>query len=117
MSQSNWVYSDQSGQQYEIGLYHGQSSGHLIVYCNWKVILIDFNVLNTKAYSFYFGEELCHLKINKTGERYDYSFNQSDETIIAIENQKKKLWRTDIFKAAAAFLLSLILIISAIYFL
>ncbi len=117
MSQSNWVYSDQTGQQYQIGLYHGQSSGHLIVYCNWKVILIDFNVLNSKTYSFYFGDELCHLKIDKRGDGYQYGFQQSDETLIAIKNHHKKLWRTDLAKALGAFLVSLILIITVIYFL
>jgi len=115
MSQSNWVYSDQLGQRYEIGLYHGQSSGHLIVYCNWKVILIDFNVLNTKSYSFYFGEELCHLTIERAEDTYQYSFQQSDETLISIQNHNKKLWRTDLAKAIVAFLISLILIGSLIY--
>lgn len=73
MSQLNWVFLDDFGKRYDIGLYHGNKTGHLMVYCNSNVILIDFNVLESKLYSFYLGEELCELEIKKKSEQFSYS--------------------------------------------
>lgn len=73
MSQLNWVFLDDFGKRYEIGMYHGNNTGHLMVYCNSNVILIDFNVLESKLYSFYLGEELCELEIKKEAKHFSYS--------------------------------------------
>jgi len=74
MSQLSWTLLDDFGQQYEIGLYHGDRSRHVLIYINRKPIVIDFNIKENKQYSFYVGHELCEMKIEKENDRYSYSF-------------------------------------------
>lgn len=72
MAQLNWQVTGQSGRQYAVGVYHGSSTGHLVVHCNSRVILIDFNVSQPKTYCFLLDEDLCELRIDREGNEYAY---------------------------------------------
>ncbi len=63
-------------------MYHGSDSGHVMVHCNNKVILIDFNVLRPKTYHFFIEDELCELAIEQEGSGYSYdlSINKKADT-------------------------------------
>ena len=58
MSQASWQYYDPIKGFQTIGLYHGDESGHVVIYVNNKVLLIDFLVLHDHRYSFYVNEYL-----------------------------------------------------------
>lgn len=65
-----WKYQSAEGQIYSVGLYHGDESGHVLIYCGKEIVKIDFNVLYSKSYSFYLGDELFGLEIDyKDGTR------------------------------------------------
>ena len=94
MSQLSWTLLDDFGQQYEIGLYHGDRSKHVLIYINKKPIVVDFNIKEPKQYSFYVGHELCEMKIEKESNQFSYSFvtNQDVDTPLnlARKEQSKK---------------------------
>ena len=70
MGQLRWTYLGDSGQQYKVGLYHGENSGHLLLYVNSSPVLIDFSVSDSKKYSLFIGDELCDLVLEqKTSEQ------------------------------------------------
>ncbi len=56
MSQITWTYVDDDGYSHNVGLFHGDNSGHLVVYCNSRIVVIDLKVLTSKNYSFFIDE-------------------------------------------------------------
>lgn len=79
MSQLSWTLLDDFGQQYEIGLYHGDRSKHVLIHINRRPVVIDFNIKDSKEYSFYVGHEWCEMKIEKVEDQYLYSFSTNKE--------------------------------------
>lgn len=79
MSQLSWTLLDDYNQRYEIGLYHGDKSHHVLIYVNKIPVVIDFNIRETKQYSFYVGQELCELRIERYSDVYKYSFVTNKE--------------------------------------
>ena len=78
LAQFNWQVTGQTGQKYAVGIYHGLSTGHLVVHCNSRVVLIDFNVNQPKTYSFLLDRDLCELKINREDNQYTYNLDLPD---------------------------------------
>ncbi len=72
MSQANWTYCNKLGQLHKIGLYHGDDSGHVVLYCNSQIVTIDFSVTNQKTYTFYINNDLCEVSLQKGIEAYEY---------------------------------------------
>lgn len=70
MPQLWWKYIDTEDTVYEIGLYHGNESGHVVIYCNQQIIKIDFSILYQKNYSFMIGEELLEILLDKEKDLY-----------------------------------------------
>lgn len=90
MAQHNWAYSSTSGKQYAVGLYHGTESGHLMVYCDLRVILIEFSILQDYTYSFFIEDDLLDLKIKRRGEGFQYGFEVNKEADTP-KNQARKV--------------------------
>lgn len=78
MAQLNWNVCSHAGRQYTIGVYHGAETGHLVVHCNSTVVIIDFNVVQAKTYSFMLDNNLCELSIAPKGDAYDYVLDLND---------------------------------------
>lgn len=78
MSQSVWTYYDPSFGTQTVGVYHGDDSGHLVVYCNNKVVMIDFKVKQSKSYSFYINKSLVEIKLEKKNESFDHDFHRPE---------------------------------------
>ncbi len=91
MSQLSWTLLDDFGQQYEIGLYHGDRSNHVLIHINRKPIVVDFNIKDDKKYSFFVGHELCEVNIEKDTDRYLYSFitNQDIDTPLNLARKQQ----------------------------
>ncbi len=75
MSQFNWTYLAPSGKKHHVGLFHGDRTGHVMIYCNSKVVLVDFKVRETKSYSIFIEEELCEIGIERQADRFVYGFD------------------------------------------
>ena len=123
VAQQSWTLNTGNGRQHLIGLYHGEESGHLAVYCNSQVILVDFHVREEKRFSFFVDEELCELTITpgaQQGYQYRLALNEQAETprnqhrkalATAIEKERKEwIWRMVFGLAAALFMLALTLL-------
>jgi Fas apoptotic inhibitory molecule (FAIM1) len=99
--QRGWSYLDHQGRHHKIGLYHGDSSGHLMIYCDLKVVKIDFGVKAPKTYSFFIEDELCEMQIkqDRTGAfSYDFVVNEKVDTPLNRERwqiarqDRRKFW-------------------------
>lgn len=112
MAQFNWTYLADTGRQYNVGLFHGDKTGHLLVYLNAKVIIIDFQVLETKSYSFFIEEELCEIEVERQAERFAYGFKINQEVDTPLNRERKKTekanYRKGYWLAGAFFALMLI---------
>lgn len=97
MAQFVWTYVNDSGKRYQVGLYHGEQSGHLVVHCNSSVVLIDFHVLDTKIYPLFLDEDLFDLIIEKEEGRFRYGFELNKKADIPSNKERKsrdkKYWK------------------------
>lgn len=103
MAQQSWTYLNRIGQKFNIGLYHGLKSGHVIVYCNRSIVLIDFTIKDTKKYSFYIGEEFMELDLEKNKsikEEFSYSLTINHELSTSYNKEKKERNRKNNLLAA-----------------
>lgn len=84
MPQIFWKYKNLSGTDYDINLYHGDISRHVLVYIGQEIIKIDFSVLGDKEYSFMLGEELFKLSI-------EYIKGKTNYTLVNVGKEQKIL--------------------------
>ena len=101
MSQIGWVYLDDYGHRYNVGLYHGPS-GNVLIYINKQILYIDFNVIGSKKYSFYLSDDLCEIELEKVNGSFEYGFNinrkaDTPKNRLLAKQKKKDLLYTAIF--------------------
>lgn len=63
MPQVFWKVSNDSGLDYDVSVYHGDQSGHLLIYSGKEILHIDFEIKSDKLYSFMLGDQLYQLHI------------------------------------------------------
>lgn len=68
-----WTYYSLSGFPYRIDMYHGEDSGHLIIFVNSRIINIDFNKNDGHLYSFFIENQLLTLEIEEENKSYNYT--------------------------------------------
>lgn len=95
--QLTWTYVSDSGTRYVVGLFHSLKEGHLLVYCNQKVVLVDFKVFETRSYPLFLEDELFTITVEQQGNRFSYGF-QIDKKADTPRNKwrrmtEKKHWR------------------------
>ena len=110
MNQFNWIFIDGNGKRQSIGLLHGAKSGHLVIHCNSKVILVDFKVLQTKSYNLFINEEFCIITIERKNGNFLYSLDIDKEVDTPLNRVRKKidkkhLYQTMMFAAALIILI------------
>lgn len=115
MNQLSWTYLADNGKQHHIGLAHGPESGHLLVHCNSKVILIDFNVLESSSYSIFIDEQLCEIAIEKRDNQYFYSFQVNNKADTPRNRARKKIEKQHMLQSLA-FLATLVCVIGITLF-
>ncbi len=81
-SQFQWSYLDPQGRLHRIGIYHGPRSGHLLVYCDGRILFVDFGVFHDKVYPFFIEDQLCELHLIREGRfmRYEFKVNTEADT-------------------------------------
>jgi len=73
MAQLNWKYYSLTGIPYSIDMYHGDTSGHLVIFVNAEIVTINFNQKESKSYSFYIENQLVELKIDESNGTFNYT--------------------------------------------
>lgn len=89
LAQFQWRVLGNRGTYFHIGVYHGVDSGHLVVYCNSKVLLVDFGVKEPRQYPFFLDEELYELHIVQNGRAYGYQLVHNGEIDSPINRKKQ----------------------------
>ena len=82
MAQAGWTYTDLFGRKFYIGLYHGDESGHVVLYVNNKISIIDFNINDSKNYAIYIGRDLLKIELDNSSGDFTYRLSM-DESIKA----------------------------------
>jgi len=115
LSQLSWTVVDDFGGKFHVGMYHGDTSGHVMVYCNKKIIIIDFEVQESKKYSFYLGHEFCHLHLVKKEDNFSYALKKDHDAVTPLNVERKKAFRRDYYKSIATLILGIVLILIVLY--
>ena len=115
MNQLSWTYLADNGKQHFVGLAHGAETGHLVVHCNSKVILIDFKVFDNASYSIFIDEQLCEISIEKKGNEYYYGFEIDNQADTPRNRARKKLEKQHLLQSMA-FLGTLALVVTIAIF-
>lgn len=100
------------GKKHHVGLMHGAESGHLLVYCDSNIILIDFKVLEDKTYTFFIDEQLCEISIEKMNGQFYYGFEINKKADTPRNRMRKKIEKRHL-KQSLLFLAGVILLISS----
>jgi hypothetical protein len=96
MAQMNWIYLDGAGSRHKVGLYHGDRSGHVVIYCNLKVVQVDFSVKSTQVYSFFIEDEFCEIHIVKEKDgSFGYAFKVNKEVDTPRNRERKVVNRIE----------------------
>ena len=90
MGQFNWTVLGQQGKQYRVGIYHGEKSGHLLIHCNSKVVLVDFSVKESKDYSFFIDDEFFVLEVEKKDGQFLYGLELNTSADTPLNKIRKK---------------------------
>ena len=96
MGQLTWTYVDDDGFSHKVGLYHGDESGHLMVYCNTRIVVIDFGVQTSKNYTFFIDEELCDISVEEKEGTFSYSFTIDQNTDTPRNRGRRKMLKSQL---------------------
>ncbi len=96
MGQLTWTYVDDDGFSHKVGLYHGDKTGHLMVYCNTRIVVIDFGVQSSKNYTFFIDEELCDIAIEENEGAFSYSFTIDQKTDTPRNRGRRKMLKSQL---------------------
>ncbi len=113
MNQFKWTFLADNGRQHQVTLMHGARTGHLLVYCNTNILLIDFKVLKTSSYSFFLEEELCELIIERQDNKFSYGFKIDRDADTPLNQRRKVLSKKHLLQSLL-FMGSLLLLVSLI---
>ena len=81
MAQQVWSYTNAVGFTYSVGIYHGNESGHVLIYADKAIIVIDFSVKSDKIYSFYLDDDFFELGINFIKDEVLFTFQNMTNNI------------------------------------
>lgn len=116
MAQFNWLYLGENGRKYNVGLFHGDRTGHLMVMCNARIVLIDFGVQQAKDYSFFIDDELFELSVEGKPGAYAYNCSINEDADTPRNRIRKKQKRLDFRKSVAIITMFALVIIGALGF-
>lgn len=83
-------------RRFEIGLYHGDDSGHVLMHVNKEPIIIDFSIKENKEYSFYVGPQLFNLNFKKASDSFTYSLERDLKAPTQLNKARKANDKEDI---------------------
>lgn len=104
MNKRRWVYIAEGGSRSTIGIIHNASKGQFMIYCNKKIVLVEFKLYQSKQFSFFIDEELCKIDVIKTGKTYDYAFKVDLDAKTPLNKERLQLKKTTLKKSILAFI-------------
>lgn len=113
MSQMTWTYIADDGSRHKVGLFHGDNTGHLMIYCNANIMVIDFSVLSSRNYSFFINDELCDIAVEENEGKFSYGFKVDQITDTPRNRVRRKRIRGEVQQSliiGAVFILAIILV-------
>ena len=114
MAQNTWFYTFPNGKKYEIGIFHSLD-GHVVIYCQGEIMVIDFNVKDDKEYSFFIENKLVKIHLERNPDN-SFSYQLVEEDNSLTDNyQASKPETAHVVKAMLLFVLG-VLILLMIYF-
>lgn len=116
MAQFNWLYLGDNGRQYNVGLFHGDRTGHLMVLCNSRIVLIDFSVKQSKDYSFFIDDELFELSVEGKPGQYAYNCSINEDADTPRNRIRKKQKKLDFRKTVALITIFALIVIGVLGF-
>jgi hypothetical protein len=96
MSQMTWTYIADDGSLHKVGLFHGDNTGHLLIYCNASIMVIDFSVHSTRNYSFFINDELCDIEVEEKEGKFYYGFKVDQITDTPRNRVRRRLIREEV---------------------
>lgn len=117
MSQMTWTYLGDDGSRHKIGLFHGDNTGHLLIYCNARIVVIDFSVRATKNYAFYINDELCDLAVEEKDGKFSYGFKVDQVTDTPRNRQRRKMIRSQVKQTLLLGLIFILFIVLVVFLL
>jgi hypothetical protein len=105
MAQKVWIYHNELDQPYSVTLYHGDKSGHVMIYTQEVFVTIDFSIKDDKSYSFFLGNELFTLAIKYRNSTPQYSLTRDHDQEEIEEGVKKRSYPLEDILKAIAFIL------------
>ena len=78
------------GKNYRVTLFHGKRTGHVLILLNKQILQIDFNVVESKTYSFFIEDEFCEIHLERRGEEMYYFFEINKEVNTPFNQARKK---------------------------
>ena len=106
MNHYTWTYAAGEGRNYNVGLFHGSKTGHVLIYVGAKIVTIDFGVLDSKEYTLFIEDELCHIKLERRGSKMYYFFEidkKADTPRNRARNAMERRYAKQLFVALGAF--------------
>ncbi|MCS7037822.1 MAG: hypothetical protein RMJ33_01110 [Saprospiraceae bacterium] len=117
MAQVSWIFLDDFGGRHRVGLYHGDRSGHLLIYCDARIVQVDFSVKETRTYSFFIEDELCEVSIQKEKEGFSYDFRVNKQVNTPRNRQRRAAERRNWWGVAAVLAVLIAAVSAAVFFL
>jgi len=90
-----WTYIGDRNEKTRVGLYHSVESGNVMLYCGQTIVVIDFYVFESKKYTFFIGDELCEVTIDKKGNSYYYGMEINTKADTPRNRRRKIIDRKD----------------------
>ena len=93
MNKRHWIYMDSKGHKTKIAMLHDTNSGNFLVSCGNNVALAEFNVLESKSFSFFFDEELFKIAVGKDDNNdftYEFECVRDVDTPLNRERAERK---------------------------
>lgn len=94
-----WTYIGDRNEKTQVGLYHSKESGNVMLYCGQKILLIDFYVFKSKKYSFFIGDELCEVNIEKKNNCFYYGMEINTKADTPRNRARKIIDRKDMVES------------------
>ncbi len=84
-----WKYVSSEGRTYYVGLFHGEETGHLLIYCGSNIVHMDFSVLQASTFSFLIDDDLCEVVVEPAKKGFSYQFFANREKEAARQEERK----------------------------
>ena len=85
-----WIYLEGDGVQHHVELFHGRLKGHVLITCNNDILFTDFNVRQSKTYTFFINQELCKIHLKRSGFKFVYTFEIDKKADTPLNKMRKK---------------------------